>query len=140
MQVMRAVRQAQEMQQKVEKHARKLRKQARHLERAQKDRNDWEDIAEYRRQQWVKATTVRDHKQVQMSQLAREKETVRGILHYVCLRTGAEHGRCTVFTRRSGRTIYRIRLKLVLWRFTASTTCYNQFPVLHQSTRRWDLR
>jgi len=45
-QVMVAVRQAQEMQQKAEKHARKFRKQARLLEQAQKDRNDWEDIAE----------------------------------------------------------------------------------------------
>ena len=36
-QVMVAIRQAQEMQQKAEKHA-------------QKDRNDWEDITNYRRQ------------------------------------------------------------------------------------------
>jgi len=35
-----AVRQAQEMQQKAEKHARKFHKQARLLEQAQKDRND----------------------------------------------------------------------------------------------------
>jgi len=48
-QVMVAVRQAQEMQQKAEKHARKFRKQARLLEQGQKDRNDWKDIAEYRR-------------------------------------------------------------------------------------------
>jgi len=48
-QVIVAVRQAQEMQQKGKKHARKFRKQARLLEQAQKDRNDWEDIAEYRR-------------------------------------------------------------------------------------------
>ena len=54
-----------------------MRKQARLLEQAQKDHNDWEDIADYRRQQWVKATRERDHKQVQMSQLAREKETVQ---------------------------------------------------------------
>jgi len=52
------------MQQKAEKRARKFRKQARLLEQAQKDRNDWEDIAEYRRQQWMKATRERDHKQV----------------------------------------------------------------------------
>ena len=58
-QVMVAVRRAQEMQQKAEKRARKFRKQARLLEQAQKDRNDWEDIAEYRRQQWVKATRER---------------------------------------------------------------------------------
>jgi len=58
------------MQQKAEKRARKFRKQARHLEQAQKDRNDWEDIAEYRRQQWVKAIRERD-------QLARERETVQ---------------------------------------------------------------
>jgi len=44
-----AVRQAQEMQQKAEKRARMFRKQARLLEQAQKDRNDWEDIAEYHR-------------------------------------------------------------------------------------------
>jgi len=60
--VMVAIRQAQEMQQKSEKHARKFRKQARLLERAQKDRNDWEDIVEYRRQQGVKAIRERDHK------------------------------------------------------------------------------
>jgi len=48
--VMVAVRRAQEMQQKVEKCARKFRKQSRLLEEAQKDRNDWEDIAEYRKQ------------------------------------------------------------------------------------------
>jgi len=72
-----AVRQAQEMQQKVEKRARKFRKQAKLLEQAQKDRNDWEDIAEYRRQQWVKAIRERDHKQDQMSQLVRERETVQ---------------------------------------------------------------
>jgi len=47
------------MQQKAEKHARKFRKQARLLEQAQKDRNDWDDIAEYRRQQWVKAIRER---------------------------------------------------------------------------------
>jgi len=50
-QVMVAVREAREMQQKAEKRARKFRKQARLLEQAQKDRNDWKDIAEYRRQQ-----------------------------------------------------------------------------------------
>jgi len=54
-----------------------FRKQARLLEQAQKDRNDWEDIAEYRRQQWVKAIREIDHKQDQMSQLARERETVQ---------------------------------------------------------------
>jgi len=75
-QVMVAVRQAQEMQQKAEKRARKFHKQARLQEQAQKDRNDWEDIVEYRRQQWVKAIRERDHKQDQMSQLARERETV----------------------------------------------------------------
>jgi len=48
-QVMVAVRQAQEMQQKAKKPARKFRKQARLLEQAQKDHNDWEDIAENRR-------------------------------------------------------------------------------------------
>jgi len=53
-QVMGVVRQAQEMQQKTEKRARKFCKQARLLEQAQKDRNDWEDIVEYRRQQWVR--------------------------------------------------------------------------------------
>ena len=58
-QVMVAVRQAQEMQQKAEKRARKFRKQARLLEQAQKDRNDWEGITEYRRQQWVKAIRER---------------------------------------------------------------------------------
>ena len=72
-----AVRRALEMQQKAEKRARKFRKQARLLEQAQKDRNDWEDIAEYRKQQWAKAIRERDHKQDQMSQLAREKETVQ---------------------------------------------------------------
>jgi len=76
-QAMVAVRQAQEMQQKAEKRARKFRKQARLLEQAQKDRNDWEDIAEYQRQQWVKAIRERDHKQDQMSQLARKRETVQ---------------------------------------------------------------
>jgi len=75
-QVMVAVRQAQEMQQKAEKRARKFLKQARLLEQAQKDRNEWEDIAEYRWQQWVKAIRERDHKQDQISQLARERETV----------------------------------------------------------------
>jgi len=64
------------MQQKAKKRARKFRKQARFLQQAQKDRNDREDIVEYRRQQWVKAITERDHKQDQMSKLAREKETV----------------------------------------------------------------
>jgi hypothetical protein len=64
---MAAVHQALAMQQKAEKRARKFRKQAKLLEQAQKDRNDWEDIAEYRMQQWVKATRERDHKQVQMS-------------------------------------------------------------------------
>ena len=54
-QVMVAARQAQEIQQKAKKRAHKFRKQARLLEQAWKDRNDWEDIAEYRRQQWVKA-------------------------------------------------------------------------------------
>ena len=97
--MMVAVRQAQEMQQKAEKRARKFRKQARLLEQAQKDRNDWEGIAEYRRQQWVKAIRERDHKQDQMSQLARERERQcrsawrrllgRGTLHCVCQRTGA---------------------------------------------------
>jgi len=72
-----AVRQAQEMQQKAERRAHKFRKQAILLEQAQKDRNDWKDIAEYRRQQWVKAIRERDHKQDQMSQLARERETVQ---------------------------------------------------------------
>jgi len=48
-QVMVAVGQAQEMQQKAEKRARKFCKQARLLEQAQKDRNDWVGIAEYRR-------------------------------------------------------------------------------------------
>jgi len=62
-QVMVAVRQAQEMQQTAEKHAHKFRKQTRLLEQAQKDRTDWEDIAEYHRQQWVKAIRERDHKQ-----------------------------------------------------------------------------
>jgi len=61
-QVMVAVRRAQEMQQKAEKRARKFRKQARLQEQAWKDRNDWEDIAEYRRKQWVKAIRERDHK------------------------------------------------------------------------------
>jgi len=61
-QVMVAVRQAQEMQQKAEKRARKFRKQAKLLEQAQKDRNEWEGIAEYRRQQWMKAIRERDHK------------------------------------------------------------------------------
>jgi len=61
-QVMRAIRQAQEMQHKDKKRARMLCKQARLLEEAQKDRNVWEDIAEYRRQQRVKATHDRDHK------------------------------------------------------------------------------
>ena len=72
-----AVRRAQEMQQKAEKRARKFRKQARLLEQAQKDRNVWKDIAEYRRRQRVKAIRERDHKQDQMSQLARERETVQ---------------------------------------------------------------
>jgi len=45
-QVMVAARQAQEMQQKAEKRARKFRKQAKLLEQAQKDRHDWEGIAE----------------------------------------------------------------------------------------------
>jgi len=72
-----AVRQAHEMQQKAEKRAHKFRKQARLLELALKDRNDWEDIAEYRRQQWVKAIRERYHKQDQTSQLARERETVQ---------------------------------------------------------------
>jgi len=76
-QVMVDVRRALEMQQKAEKRARKFHKQARLLEQAQKDRNDWEDIAKYCRQQWVKAIRERDHKQDQMSQLAREKETVQ---------------------------------------------------------------
>ena len=76
-QVMVAVRQAQEMQRKAEKRARKFCKQARLLEQAQKDRNDWEDIAEHCRQQWVKAIRERDHKQDQMGQLAREKEIVQ---------------------------------------------------------------
>jgi len=58
-QVMVAVCQAQEMQQKAKKRARKFRKQARLLEQAWKDRNDWEDIAEYRGQQWVKAIRER---------------------------------------------------------------------------------
>jgi len=58
-----AVCRAQEMQQKAKKRARKFRKQARLLEQAQKERNDWEDIAEYRRQKWMKATRDRDHKQ-----------------------------------------------------------------------------
>jgi len=49
-QVMVAIHQAQGMQRKAEKRARKFRKQARLLEQAQRDRNDWEDIAEYRRQ------------------------------------------------------------------------------------------
>ena len=61
-QVMVAVRQAQGMQKKAEKCAHKFYKQARLLEQAQKDRNDWEDIAEYRRQHWVKAIRERDHK------------------------------------------------------------------------------
>ena len=39
-QVMRAIRQAREMQQKAKKCAHKFRKQARLLEQAQKDRND----------------------------------------------------------------------------------------------------
>ena len=98
--MMRAVRQAQEMQQKAEKRARKFRKQARLLEQAQKDRNDWGDIAEYCRQQWVKAIRERDHKQDQMSQLARGRpyksawcrSLVRGTLHSACRRTGAGHG------------------------------------------------
>ena len=51
---------SQEMQRKAEKRARKFRKQARLLEQAQKDRNDWEGIAEYRRQQWVKAIRERE--------------------------------------------------------------------------------
>jgi len=55
-----AVRQALEIQQKAEKRARKFCKQARLLEQAQKDRNDWEDIAEYYRQQWVKAIRERE--------------------------------------------------------------------------------
>ena len=50
------------MQQKVEKRARKFHKQARLLEHAEKDHNDLEDIEEYHRQQWVKATRERDHK------------------------------------------------------------------------------
>ena len=82
-QVMVAVRQAQEMQWKAEKRARKFRKQARLLEQAQKDRNDWEDIAEYHRQQWVKAIRERDHKQDQMSQLAREGDSAGAL--------GADH-------------------------------------------------
>ena len=49
-QVMVVVRCAQEMQQKAKKRARKFCKQAKLLEQAQKDRNDWEDIAEYHRQ------------------------------------------------------------------------------------------
>jgi len=57
-----AVCQAQEMQQEAEKRARKFCKKARFLEQAQKDRNDWEDIVEYSRQQWVKAIRERDHK------------------------------------------------------------------------------
>ena len=77
MQVMRVVCQAEEMQQKAEKRAHKFGKQARLLEQAQKDRNDWEDITEYQRQQWVKATRERYHKQVQMSQLAMEKDTLQ---------------------------------------------------------------
>jgi len=76
-QVMVAVRQAQEMQRKAKKCARKFRKQARLLEQAQKDWNDWEGIVEYRRQQWVKAIRERDHKQDQMSQLSREGETIQ---------------------------------------------------------------
>ena len=76
-QVMVAVRRAQEMQRKAEKRARKFRKQARLLPQAQKDRNDWEHISEYRRQQWVKAIRERDHKQDQISQLARERETIQ---------------------------------------------------------------
>jgi len=48
-QVMMAVHQAQEMQQKAEKRASMFRKQARLLEQAQKDRNDRENIAEYSR-------------------------------------------------------------------------------------------
>jgi len=61
-QVMVAVRLAQEMQWMAEKRAGKSRKQAKLLEQAQKDRNNWEDIAEYRRQQWVKAIRERYHK------------------------------------------------------------------------------
>ena len=38
----------------------KFCKQARLLEQAQKDRNDWEDIAEYGRQQWVKPIRERE--------------------------------------------------------------------------------
>jgi len=48
-QVMVAVRRAQEVHLKAEKRARMFHKQARLLEQAQKDRNDWEGIAEYRR-------------------------------------------------------------------------------------------
>jgi len=43
-QVMVPIRQAQEIQQKAEKRARKFRKQARLLEQAQKDRNDWKTL------------------------------------------------------------------------------------------------
>ena len=76
-QVMRAIRQAQEIQQKGKNRARKFHTKSRLLEQTQKDRNDWEDIAEYRRQQWVKATHEKDHKQDQSSQLSQEKDALQ---------------------------------------------------------------
>ena len=148
-QVMVAVRQAQEMQQKAEKRARKFRKQARLLEQAQKDRNDWEDIAEYCRQQWVKAIRERDHKQDQMSQLARERETIQERLVQItrerdtALRVSENRHRAWEMHRvslLSGRTICRIKLRLVLWRFTVSTTCYTLFLALYPCIQRLDLR
>ena len=68
------------------------------------------------------------------------RSLVRGILRCACLRIGARPGSCNVFTWLRRRTIYRIRLRLVLWRFTTSTTCYTVFLALHQFTRMWDLR
>jgi len=102
-----AVRRALEMQQKAEKRARKFRKQARLLEQAQKDRNDWEDIAEYRKQQWAKAIRERDHKQDQMSQLAREKETVQERL--VQITRERDTALCVSENRRRAWEMYRIQ-------------------------------
>jgi len=99
----------------------------------------------------VKATRERerDHKQMHMSQLAREKETVQERLVQITRERDTalrvSENRCRAWEMHRIQSAEREnylqdQIEAVLWRYTISTTCDTLFLALYQFTQRWDLR
>jgi len=97
----------------------------------------------------VKAIRERDHKYDQMSQLAMERETVQERLMQItrerdtALRVSENRRRAWEMHRIQSlerENYLQDQLRLVLWRFSVSTTCYTLFVALYPCIQRWDLR